>query len=570
MKLRGPLREHPLKLSATSYLNTYQATVLSLGVAAHRDLLRRDEIARAFSSITPMVERARLGQIMTPSDVAAFMADLLAPRRDSRVLDPSAGLGVLAHAVLLHGEGPPPANLTLVERAPDCKSDLEGDPAFAGSRVVGTDFVRWAVEQLVAGGRWDRIIANPPYLNFHDYDRTLVTTVRSATGVKFTQFTNLFALFVVLGTRLLRPGGRAVFITPTEMFSTNYGATLLSTLPERIRLRDVIVFEPEAEPFDEADTTACITVFESSEAPGTVQVRKVLKRDRGAWVFGPTRSLEMATVLEHPKGVLSGSAPPGPALFPTCDLGSLLRASRGVATGSNDFFVLPEARKRDLDPDGRFTVPVIAKAEDLPEGLFFTREAHERLRKAGRRCWLLYLCKDQVLTPSMKRYIGTGEATGVSRRYLCGARSPWYIMETQEPPLAFVRVFGRTGLRVVLNASGARTLACCHRLYHHKRPAISPPAVVLLAAFLHSRWGQEAAAQHYRRYGGGLLKLEPSDLERISVPDVRRLSKETTEALTAQFQTELESGKTLQEACDETIFRLLTMLSLQPPLSESP
>lgn len=96
----------------------------------------------------------------TPEPLAARVAALAtANGRDlGRVLEPSAGLGRIYHAIRAVA---PSAPVTLVDVSPDCCGELyratEGDSA---ARLVSGDFLTMDADRL---GRFDTVVMNPPF-----------------------------------------------------------------------------------------------------------------------------------------------------------------------------------------------------------------------------------------------------------------------------------------------------------------------------------------------------------------------------------------------------------------------
>jgi predicted RNA methylase len=257
------------------------------------------------SLVSTKANGRRLGQVATPVDVSKYMAHCLLTQNSSSVLDPGAGEGALSLAV---AEGASTRYLTLVEVDPALASRLSKNPKFSGARVVVSDFIPWAIQQIKSGHSWDRIIANPPYLNFHDFDRDTISAVNRALGTKLNKLSNLFSVFILLSSRLLAPGGRMVFVTPTELFTTNYGKRTLGSLARGVHLAGVVVFDPDAEPFSEVDTSACITIFEQSGGTTAteVEVQRVTERngETGLWQVSAARMVSQSRLLAHPKDVI--------------------------------------------------------------------------------------------------------------------------------------------------------------------------------------------------------------------------------------------------------------------------
>jgi hypothetical protein len=179
-------------------------------------------------------------------------------------------------------------------------------------------------------------------------------------------------------------------------------------------------------------------------------------------------------------------------------LGALFRARRGVATGANDFFVLAPARARALRLPERVLRPCVAGPRDL---------APRRLLTVGRG----------EPGRALRAYLAEGEAAGLHRRYLCRSRDPWYRIEEIEPAPLLVGYMARGGVRVFGNRAGAIHLNLLHGIY--PRPGTPARAVARLRRYLESPAGQAAAVAAARRYAGGLVKLEPRDVEDIVVPE---------------------------------------------------
>jgi hypothetical protein len=100
----------------------------------------------------PVVVHAGSECHVTPSDVATYMASLFGDLRGIDVLEPSAGTGNLARAVL--DVGCEPARLTMVEMHTSLAVGLQSI-----GRVECADFLDWAR----AAPRFSAIIMNPPF-----------------------------------------------------------------------------------------------------------------------------------------------------------------------------------------------------------------------------------------------------------------------------------------------------------------------------------------------------------------------------------------------------------------------
>ena len=138
--------------------------------AALRELIRlQKETGRPATKSDPLTEKNRalkarllnnrnafIDFFPTPEEHAQDMAARAGIEPGMRVLEPSAGNGMLADAARDAG-----ANVDTVEIAPDLQAILQDK----GYNLIGTDFM--ATE---ANGEYDAVIMNPPFSNDMDID----------------------------------------------------------------------------------------------------------------------------------------------------------------------------------------------------------------------------------------------------------------------------------------------------------------------------------------------------------------------------------------------------------------
>lgn len=200
--------------------------------------------------------RKRLGQYLTPPVVARYMAQQLQPRQAiTRVLDPAMGSGILLCAVIEQViESGYPTELVVEGYEVDKELCLVARQVLAVARekaayygitlhscVYEADFVL-AHASLAQPGlllfdpdmgkqsntTYDAIIANPPYFKLHSKD----PRARAVVG-KIKGHTNIYTLFMGLGTRLLSRGGLACFVVPRSFCSGAYFASFRREFLER-------------------------------------------------------------------------------------------------------------------------------------------------------------------------------------------------------------------------------------------------------------------------------------------------------------------------------------------------
>lgn len=239
--------------------------------------------------------RAEFGQFFTPWRIAEFMAAM--PQLDVpvlKILDPGAGTGVLAAAIierLCERHQPPESiSVTLFERDESllpairstltlCASRCEAAGiAFLGE-VRNGDFIEISASEIeefgeAAGSKFNLVIMNPPYrkLRTDSEHRRALRKVGIETS-------NLYTAFVSLALRLLLPGGELVAITPRSFCNGTYFRSFRSDLLNRFRFRMIHVFERRDQAFGDDQILQENVIF--SGVRSTVSEPVVVSCSRG-------------------------------------------------------------------------------------------------------------------------------------------------------------------------------------------------------------------------------------------------------------------------------------------------
>ena len=137
----------------------------------------------------------------------------------------------------------------------------------------------------------------------------------------------------------------------------------------------------------------------------------------------------------------------------------------------------------------------------------------------------------------VRGYISLGEETGADKRYLTASRKPWYAIENRKPSPIWVSVFNRKGLRFVRNIAGVSNLTTFHCVYDAGVVDID-----VLFGYLVTNVSKEIFMDNSRQYGNGLVKFEPNDLNKGKAVDLRLLTEEEAQLVSAASQRLLCQG----------------------------
>jgi adenine-specific DNA-methyltransferase len=219
---------------------------------------------RAFASSLERSELKLLGQFMTPPAIARFMAQRLTATLNQsqvRILEPAAGAGILAAAVLdeLLLKSEPPERIDLVL----CELDSRLIPTLEAlservreacqrlniefhCQIQNCDFLLSPVALSADPIDGLVVIANPPYFKLSKDDPRTIAHSYAVHGQP-----NIYGLFMAACARLVASGGRWCFITPRSWMNGAYFASVRRTVFQNLRPDSLHAFESRKDHFEE-------------------------------------------------------------------------------------------------------------------------------------------------------------------------------------------------------------------------------------------------------------------------------------------------------------------------------
>ena len=217
-----------------------------------------DSIRLEVSAKLDRKQRSALGQFMTPTSVADFMASLFPAirNRNVRLLDAGAGIGSLTSAFLERWSrrrlGSAHVEATAYEVDPVLRARLTETLAHytealpVTPHILGMDYIEDAVNRIQFQDvqRYTHAILNPPYkkISSHSRHRLLLRQV----GIETV---NLYSAFVALAVALMEHGGHIVAIIPRSFCNGPYYKPFREFLLERVAIRHMHLFEARDKAF---------------------------------------------------------------------------------------------------------------------------------------------------------------------------------------------------------------------------------------------------------------------------------------------------------------------------------
>ncbi len=373
------------------------------------------------------------------------------------------------------------------------------------------------------------ILCNPPYVRHHHLSAEqkvrLGTEVRRQ-GHPLSGLAGLYCYFLALTHRWMNPNAVAVWIVPAEFLDVNYGRSVKRYLTTDVTLYRVHRFDPDDVQFADALVSSVVVALANRVPP----IGHTVALTTGGRLTAPqsVRSVPLAALAPKKKW--------GPLFTPRADravainrliVGDLFSVRRGLATGANDYFILPRSEARRLALPRRFLRPILPSPRHVPGSVV---EANDDGFPLGLPDLVLLDCNldpDRIESqyPDLARYLEKGREQGIPGRYLAAHRKLWYAQETRPPAPILCTYLGRQrggrSLRFIRNRSAATAPNVYLMLYPKCEFAslVQRDPAVLDRAFEALTEATTELSAGGRVYGGGLNKIEPKELEAIELPE---------------------------------------------------
>jgi adenine-specific DNA-methyltransferase len=471
-------------------------------------------------------ERNRLGQFATPADLACDImqasAAFLATVQKISFLDPAFGTGVFYSALIRQ------FGVRRVESA--CAYEIDphyGEPAkelWRDNRIdiEIADFTRAKPSQ-----RFDFLVCNPPYVRHHHLTQSekLRLQKKSAQvgGVNLSGLSGLYCHFLILADAWMSDGGVAAWLIPSEFMDVNYGQALKRYLLSGISLLRIHRFDPSEAQFDDALVSSAIVWLRKTPPPPD----HVVQFTFGGTACAPRTSRDIPiSALSHEKKWTRYPMAGARATAPKITIGDLFDIKRGIATGDNKFFILREDEISSKRLPKSLFKPILPSPRYIKENEVVSRRDGSPDLEV--RLFLLDTklpeAKIREMHPELFAYLKQAKAAGLSERYICSHRTPWYAQENRLPAPIVCTYLGRSDsksgrpFRFILNHSTA-VATNVYLLLYPKR--LMAEALSKDKDLMRDVWEKlntippERLLGEGRVYGGGLYKLEPKELANV-------------------------------------------------------
>ena len=458
------------------------------------------------------------GGFYTPEKIAAFVLKwAINGSENSDILEPSCGDGVFIEQ--LKENNYRYNSITGIE-FDEIEAQKSNNIILQNCSVINEDFHKYCNN---TDNRFDIIIGNPPYIRYQYFDveqQNEAIKIFNKSGLKYSKLTNAWVSFVIGSSQLLKENGKIGFVLPAEILQVSYAIQLRAFLAKFYNKINIVSFEKLV--FPDIQQEVVLLLCEKNQT-NTHQIEHIEVRDAEALYKLDLR------LLKNPKKRIDIKNNKWTFYFleqeeidfieeianrrnlPT--IGDYAKVEVGITTGSNDFFTVPKSIV-DLFELQEFARPMVGRSVQV-NSVIFSKQDWENNQLTKAKSNLLVFPTNGALKDKegALKYISNGETLGINKGYKTGIREDWYVVPSiKKSDALFIR---RNNLypRLIVNEAEAYTTDTMHRV--NTKPNADIKA---FTASYYNSLSFAFAEIVGRSYGGGVLELMPSEVEKILLP----------------------------------------------------
>lgn len=518
------------------------------------------------------------GGYYTPREIAMAISQWAISASGLNVLEPSFGDGEFIKSIIeskLHiGESPQNIGNHIFgcelneDEFYKCKSFAKDNVGIKLHNLYLGDFFDWYQGN---SENFDVVVGNPPFIryqNFPEPSRTKAMIHSKQNGVSLNKLTNMWVPFLVNSAALLKTKGKLGMVIPAELLQVTYAGPLRKYLIDSFRSISILTCNELL--FENAEQEVVVILADGkrqvNDADGNIELiatkskielidaikkYKPAKQNRQInhssekWTkyFLEQNEIEFIRSLKENKKILR--------------FGDYFKVDVGVVTGKNDFFVINQYIANEFNLN-KYVKPAIGRSYQLKDEAI-SIEDWEKHWVNGESVGLLDFSKLNGNIPnSIAKYLTLGLERKVNEGYKCSIRKEWYKVPSIWIPDAFMFRQIHDFPHLVLNNAEAVSTDTIHRV---KKIVGKEFPQVLFYTYLTAA----SAEIEGRSYGGGVLELEPTEAEKLLIPNPEFIDFEKLNYLVSRK----ENGKFLKRNSEFILGELLNFSVDEYSLLES-
>ena len=460
------------------------------------------------------------GAFYTGEPVARTIVRWAVRNPTDSVLDPSCGDGVFLSSAVRRLEGIGSSNPQIWGIDVNEKALHSVKAGLPQCRLLSADFFSTKQGEIPF---FDAIIGNPPFIRYQTFNgssRSSALARAKEVGVHLPKLSSSWAPFLVHAVAFLNKGGRLGMVVPAELGHAQYAREVLAFLLRKFGRIEFCIFRKKL--FPELSEDTGLLLCEEFESPCTWLSVAVLNDIKEA---------EEQKYVPYPidiEAVRSGRTRLGHYLLSpkarhlyeqlsehkqVARLGAVADVGIGYVTGYNDYFHLSPAECRRWRIPASLLRPALLSLGDT-KGVVVRRADWTRLTREEKKTYLLAIpaVGEDRLPRSILGYLKHGQEIGVPKRFKCRTREPWYSVPHIRVADALLSYMSGQSPRLVRNRFNLVAPNTLHLVRFDKTMRADK-----FVGGWYSSLTRLSCELEGHALGGGMLKLEPSEAEKVLI-----------------------------------------------------
>lgn len=479
--------------------------------------------------VSPSPNNKERGAYYTSYILARCLSEWALRSSADRMLDPSFGGGIFLQTGFerLTALGNKEAEDALFgveldsETHGNTLSFLKARQSIQESQLIQSNFFKVSPSNLK---QVSVVLGNPPFIRFQAQNKDEKETALAlcqAAGVSLTKQTNLWVPFIIHSCSFLEQGGRLAFVVPQDIAHASYAKPLLEFLALTFKKTTFVTFENTI--FKDINQDVVLLLAEGKGESGNFYLKDLanhhlltgnLDLDQAEAItpqmFISKSSFSYYWLSSNSRSVLSELE----RSAQTTRLGSIAQVNNGYVTGANHYFHLNLEQKKQHNLYQQHLKKTVFRTASL-QGLQFTPKDWQQAEKNKQAGFVLALPKANIRSQKARAYLENGIKEKIHLNYKCRNREPWHRVPNIAVPDAFLSYMSGPQLHLVSNNA---KVSAPNSLHHLSMKNNTPITLKQLCIVWPNTLTQLSAELTGRSLGGGMLKLEPSEAQKVLLP----------------------------------------------------
>ena len=465
------------------------------------------------------------GGYYTPLDLAVFLTKWICEINPKNVLEPSCGDGIFFEALSrINGPSNIAATAFEIDKNEALRAKKRAERFKINTEVYPTDFLAWSIKKMISGDLpFDAVLGNPPFIRYQYLPEGFqenTEEIFNLLNLPFTKHTNAWVPFILASIALLKPGGRLAMVIPSEIIHIPYAQSLRTYLGKECH--KIVIIDPQELWFEDTLQGAVLLLAEKkqehqdTEGLGIYPVRNREFLDLDPYrIFSAPKSINGKTVegkwtralLDLETRTLLDKLSEHPRIFRFKDIADV---DVGIVTGANNYFLINDevVAKFRLS---KWIYPMFGRSEHCPGVIYNEKQHQENIKNGKPTNFVWFKDKSAQNDPAAKAYISYGKKQNLHTRYKCRTRNLWYSVPSVYSTEIGMLKRAHDTPRLIFNKISAFTTDTAYRIKSRIKPER------LVGSFINSLTALSTEIEG-RHYGGGVLELVPSEIERLLIP----------------------------------------------------